>query len=289
VHVLEPESGRLAGGDEGTGRLQDPDVVVADAARVLAGERAAAGGGSTEIGDLRLPGGLGDFDGLRVLVTAGGTREPIDPVRFIGNRSSGKQGYALAAAAAARGAKVTIVSTVDLPPPPGAGVVTVETAAEMAEAVLSRASREDVVVMAAAVADFRPKEASATKLHKSDGVPDVVLEPTLDILAELGRLRREGAGVPRVLVGFAAETADLVARASGKLGSKHVDLVVGNDVKGVGTGFGHDTNAVTIVSEEGITEVALSPKREIADAVLDAVSSLLARSGQTSTSKEIKC
>jgi phosphopantothenoylcysteine decarboxylase/phosphopantothenate--cysteine ligase len=254
VHVLAPTAGRLAGGDVGAGRLPEPVDIVTAAARLLMAP--------------------GDLDGVKVLVTAGGTREPIDPVRFIANRSSGKQGYAIAEAAAARGAAVTIVTTVGLEPPRGAEVVEVETAAEMADAVLSRAGEQDVVVMAAAVADFRPKVAAPSKIRKSDGLPDVVLEPTTDILAELGRLRRPGVGEGRVgavLVGFAAETGDVAERALEKLASKGVDLVVANDVAAEGVGFAHDTNAVTIFGAGGRIDVPLSSKRQVADAVLDAV------------------
>src|SRR4051794_30621770 len=199
VHVVEPAVGRLAGGDSGAGRLADPEDIVAAVARVLAG-------GAAE----------GPLLGRRVLVTAGGTREPIDPVRFIGNRSSGKQGHAIADEAAARGADVTIVTTTVRPTPPGATVVNVETAAEMEAAGLEPAASADVVIMAAAVADFRPKAPADQKIKKGDGVPDVVLEPTTDILAALGQ--RKPAG--QVLVGFAAETRDVVASAGDKLRRK---------------------------------------------------------------------
>ncbi|MGO9197684.1 MAG: bifunctional phosphopantothenoylcysteine decarboxylase/phosphopantothenate--cysteine ligase CoaBC [Acidimicrobiales bacterium] len=260
VHVLEPDQGRLAGGDEGTGRLPSPQRIVEAAAEVLA---ARAPGATTPAG----PGAAGDLSGVRVLVTAGGTREPIDPVRFIGNRSSGKQGYAIAQAAADRGASVTLVSTVALDPPASAAVVPVETASEMADAVLSRAADHDVIVMAAAVADFRPKAPADEKLKKSQGVPEVVLEPTLDILTELGRRKRPG----QVLVGFAAETGAVAGRAAAKLEEKRADVLVGNDVGAKGVGFEWDTNAVTVVTRAGSAEIPLTTKRKIADAVLDAV------------------
>src|SRR5579884_3028696 len=183
VHIVDPESGRLAGGDVGAGRLADPARIVEAAAAVL---RDVAG----------------DLTGVRVLVTAGGTREALDPVRFIGNRSSGKMGYAVAEAAARRGADVVLVTTVDRPVPPGVvDVVRVESAAEMADAVLGRYAGVDVVVMAAAVADFRPKVSAPEKIKKAAGPPEVVLEPTTDILAELGRKK-----FMQYLVGFAAET-----------------------------------------------------------------------------------
>ncbi len=252
VHVLPPEEGRLAGGDVGAGRLAEPARIVEAAAEVLRSTRARASG---------------DLAGLRVLVSAGGTREPIDPVRFIGNRSSGKQGHAVAEAAHARGAEVTVVTTVGLPAPPGAEVVRVETAAEMAEAVLERAAEADVVVMAAAVADFRPKVVAGEKLKKRAGPPDLVLEPTLDILAELGRRKRAG----QVLVGFAAETGDMAEEAAAKLESKRADVLVGNDVGASGVGFEWDTNEVTIFTRGGSRAVPLTTKKAVADAVLDAV------------------
>jgi len=173
VTVVPPEEGRLAGGDVGSGRMAEPATIVE---AVLTRLRSGGSGGT---GD--------DLVGRRVLVTAGGTREAIDPVRFITNRSSGKQGHAVAAAALRRGADVVLVTTSSQPRPAGAEVVDVETAAQMQEAVLARAAGADVVVMAAAVADFRPKVVVDTKLHKSDGVPELILEPTGDILAELGR------------------------------------------------------------------------------------------------------
>ena len=213
-----------------------------------------------------------DLAGVRVLVTAGGTREPIDPVRFITNRSSGKQGHAVAAAAGRRGAEVVLVTTSSQPRPPGADVVEVETAAQMEEAVLSRAGDADVVVMAAAVADFRPAVVTGSKLHKADGIPELALEATTDILAELGRRRRPG----QVLVGFAAETDDVPERAQAKLVAKGIDLIVANDVSAPEVGFDHDTNAVTVLGADGtVSTVPLSAKAAVADAVLDRVVPLL--------------
>ncbi|MET0461237.1 MAG: bifunctional phosphopantothenoylcysteine decarboxylase/phosphopantothenate--cysteine ligase CoaBC [Ilumatobacteraceae bacterium] len=248
VHVVEPAVGRLAGGDSGSGRLADPADIVAAAERVL---------------DPRSQ----DLVGTRVVVTAGGTREPIDAVRVIANRSSGKQGYAIAAEAAARGADVVLLSTVDLPVPPGVRVESVETAAQLQRAVEAE-SGADVIVMAAAVADFRPKQAATGKIKKHEGVPEIVLEPTPDILAGLGANKRPG----QVLVGFAAETSDLVANAQSKLLAKRLDLIVGNDVSAPGVGFGHDTNAVVLLrpGQEAVT-VGLRDKRAIARAVLDVV------------------
>jgi phosphopantothenoylcysteine decarboxylase/phosphopantothenate--cysteine ligase len=216
-----------------------------------------------------------DFDGVRVLVTAGGTREPIDPVRFVGNRSSGKQGHALADEAAARGAHVVLVTTSDRPTTSAVDVVRVETAAEMEAAVLARSDDSDVVVMAAAVADFRPKAPADRKLKKGDGVPELVLEPTPDILAALGERKRAG----QVLVGFAAETADLRENAADKLARKKLDLVVANDVSAPGVGFSHDTNSVIVLSADGSEQnVPLTDKRLVARAVLDLVAAHLSRS-----------
>jgi phosphopantothenoylcysteine decarboxylase/phosphopantothenate--cysteine ligase len=209
-----------------------------------------------------------DLDGLTVLVTAGGTREPIDPVRFVGNRSSGKQGHALAAEAAARGAHVVLVTTVDRAVNGDVERVLVETAADMEDAVLARAEAADVVLMAAAVADFRPKAAAPDKLKKADGVPEIVLEPTTDILAELGRRRRPG----QTLVGFAAETGDVRTYASSKLRAKGLDLVVANDVSAPDVGFEHDTNRVVVLGPDGFEiEGSLMDKRAVARLVLDAV------------------
>jgi len=186
----------------------------------------------------------------------------------VGNRSSGKQGHALAAEAAARGAKVTLVSTVDLPVPPHADVIRVETASEMEEAVHAAEASADVVVMAAAVADFRPAGVAARKLKKQAGVPEITLEPTPDILAGLGARRRPG----QTIVGFAAETDEVRKNAAAKLAAKGIDLIVANDVTALGAGFEHDTNQVVIMDADGTErEVPLADKRAIARAVFDAV------------------
>ena len=247
VHIVEPASGRLAGGDVGAGRLADPADIVSAAERLV---------------------GPADLAGATVVVTAGGTREPIDAVRIIANRSSGKQGYAVAAEAAARGADVVLVSTAELlPVPAGVRVEAVETAEQMQRAV-ERHADADVIVMAAAVADFRPKQVAEGKLKKRDGAPDIVLEPTPDILAELGASKRPG----QVLVGFAAETSDLLANAAAKLAAKRLDLIVANDVSAPGVGFGHDTNAVELLRPDtDAVTVDRRDKRAIARAVVDAV------------------
>ncbi|HEX6656974.1 MAG TPA: bifunctional phosphopantothenoylcysteine decarboxylase/phosphopantothenate--cysteine ligase CoaBC [Ilumatobacter sp.] len=250
VHVVEPDAGRLAGGDVGTGRLASPERIVAAVEHVL---------------------GPRDLDGVKVVVSAGGTREPIDAVRVIANRSSGKQGYAVAAEAVSRGAEVTLVSTVELAAPPGVRVVPVETAAQMHAAMGAESAGADVVIMAAAVADFRPATAAAGKLKKDRGAPEITLEPTPDILAGLGAVKRPG----QVLVGFAAETDDVIANALGKLQRKHLDLVVANDVSAPGTGFQHETNAVTLIRANGsLQQIALTDKRSIARALVDQVVAL---------------
>ena len=247
VHVVEPESGRLAGGDLGAGRLAAPQRIVDAIDRALADP---------------------DLAGLHVVVSAGGTREPIDAVRVIANRSSGKQGYAIAAEAVARGARVTLVSTVELAAPPGATVVAVETAAQMQAALTTVAPGADVVVMAAAVADFRPVAAADGKIKKDQGVPQLLLEATPDILAGLGAVKP----LRQTLVGFAAETSDLLANAAAKLQRKNLDLIVANDVGAPGVGFQHDTNAVTLLRADGTAHmVALTDKRAVAKAVLDTV------------------
>jgi len=256
VHVVEPAVGRLAGGDTGAGRLAEPADIVAAVAAVLAG-------GAPPGAPHR------DLAGRTVIVTAGGTREAIDAVRVITNRSSGKQGYALAEEAAARGARVVLVTTVDRPGPPGvAEVVTVGSAAEMEAAVMPRAASADVVIMAAAVADFRPKAPPDRKIKKDEGLPEIILEPTHDFLVDLGQRKPRG----QVLVGFAAETDDVVVNARRKLGSKRLDLIVANDVGAPGAGFEHDTNQVTVLGADGsAATVPLTSKRAVARVVLDAV------------------
>ena len=247
VTVVEPDEGRLAGGDSGKGRLASPEAIVA-AVRAELGPQ--------------------DLTGTHVVVTAGGTREPIDAVRVIANRSSGKQGYAVAAEAARRGACVTLVSTVDLPAPHGARVVAVETAAQMQDALERLWDSTDVLVMAAAVADFRPVVCADGKIKKDGGVPNVVLEPTPDILCALGAKKRPG----QTVVGFAAETSDLVANAQSKLARKNLDMIVANDVSQPGVGFQHDTNAVTFLRPgQALESVALTDKRAIARELIDRV------------------
>ncbi|MGH9079993.1 MAG: phosphopantothenoylcysteine decarboxylase, partial [Acidimicrobiales bacterium] len=270
VLVVPPAAGRLAGGDAGEGRMAEPVAIVAAVLERLG--RADTGGTGAAGADAGGRSEGTDLAGVRVVVSAGGTREPIDPVRFISNRSSGKQGHAVAEAARRRGADVALVTAADRPVDPGITVDRVETAADMEATVLARSADADVVVMAAAVADFRPKRASGSKLAKADGVPELVLELTPDILAELGRRRRDG----QVLVGFAAETGAADDRAVAKLVAKGVDLMVANDVASPGVGFDHDTNQVTMFGADGsVTEIPLSTKDAVADAILDRVCALL--------------
>jgi len=252
VTVVGPVEGPLAGGDIGSGRMAAPAEIVAAVEAVLTPQ---------------------DLAGRRVLVTSGGTREPIDAVRYVGNRSSGKQGAAVASEAAARGAGVVLVTTEPDRVPAAARVVAVETAAEMAAAVELEARGADAVVMAAAVADFRPANPAGTKIKKGRGVPPLELEPTRDILASLGASKPPG----QVLVGFAAETEDLEANALDKLRSKNLDVIVANDVSKEQIGFGHDTNEIVMFTADGARHhVPLTTKREAARAVLDKVVALMA-------------
>jgi phosphopantothenoylcysteine decarboxylase/phosphopantothenate--cysteine ligase len=246
-HTVGPGTGALADGDVGEGRLAEPDEIARAASRLL---------------------GARDLAGRRVLVTAGPTREPIDPVRFISNPSSGKMGYALARVAARRGAEVVLVSgPTALPDPPGVRTIRVETAEEMARAVDAEADRMDVFVGAAAVSDYRPATRAAHKLKKQPGDETLRLTRTPDILAGLGARLSARQDRP-VLVGFAAETDGLVANARAKLEAKGCDLVVANLVGAPGAGFGADTNLVALVGEAGLAEIE-GTKERVAEAVLD--------------------
>ena len=256
ARVVGPESGPLAHGDSGPGRLAEPE-------EIASAVEAALG----------IEGTIGDLEGRTILVTAGPTHEPIDPVRFLGNRSSGKMGIAIAIEAVARGARVVLILGPEtVPPPAGVELTRVMTAEQMGEAVRARAAGADAVVMAAAVADFRPKAAAEGKLKKERGTPDLVLEPTPDILAELGDARRPG----QVLVGFAAETEDVEASGREKLARKHLDLIVANEVGRAGTGFGADTNHAAILStaEDGVG-LRDWTKAALAEAVVDRIATRL--------------
>jgi phosphopantothenoylcysteine decarboxylase / phosphopantothenate---cysteine ligase len=255
VIIVEPEAGRLAGGDVGVGRLADPERIVEEVRSAL-GSR------------------VNDFAGRHVVVSAGGTREAIDPVRFLSNRSSGKQGHAIANAAARRGARVTLVTTaspqgVDQ----GIAIVGVDTAEEMDHAIREAAGDADVIIMAAAVADFRPVNPQDSKIKRDQGIPTIELEPTVDILARCVEQRQVG----QVIVGFAAETNDALEHGRAKLERKGCDLLVVNDVSEPGVGFDYETNAVVILEagEEDIS-TGLTSKDAVADALLDRVGRRLA-------------
>lgn len=254
VLVLDPAVGRLTGADTGKGRLPDPAEIFAVARRLLARGGAAPA----------------DLTGRRLVVTAGGTREPLDPVRFLGNRSSGKQGYAFARAAIARGARVTLIAAnVDLADPAGVDLIRVGTTAELREATLKAAVEADAVVMAAAPADFRPATYATGKIKKSDdGVaPTIELVTNPDIAAELGQRKRPG----QLLVVFAAETGDAEANGRAKLARKRADLIVVNEV-GPNLVFGADTNTVTVIGADGsVSRLPEQAKEAVADAVWDLV------------------
>lgn len=259
VEVIEPEEGKLASrGEYGRGRLPDPELLLA---RVEAA----------------LPAGARPWDGLRVLVTAGGTREPIDTVRFIGNRSSGRMGVALAAAAAKRGAQVTLIAAnVALPAPAGVRRIDVETTGDLARAAAAEFPQAHVLLMAAAPADFRAAQQAEGKLQRSEGL-DLSLEPTEDVLASLSAERSEG----QTIVGFAAEAntsrEEAIARARGKLERKGADLIVFNDVSDPAIGFESEHNAVTLIGAEKQIDVPIASKDEIAEAILQEVDRLRAK------------
>lgn len=255
VRFVDPGEGYLACGWIGKGRLAEPDEIVAAAEAVLKPQ-----------GPLRLQ---------RVLVTAGPTYEDLDPVRYFGNRSSGRMGFAIAAEAMLRGAEVTLVAgPTTMEPPPVHEVVRVRSAQEMHAAVLSRADRMHVVIMAAAVADYTPVEVASHKIPKGDDTLTMVLKKTPDILGDLGR-RRMASGEGPLLVGFAAETEGLIAHAAAKREAKHVDLIVANDVSRADAGFAVDVNEVTIIGPEGVEALPRQPKSRVAAAILDRVERLL--------------
>ena len=269
VHIVDPGSGYLACGWIGKGRLAEPEAVVAAAEQVLRAHKH----------DPPKPSGEGGLQGRRVLITAGPTYEDIDPVRFVGNRSSGRMGYAVAAEALRRGAAVTLVTgPTHLTPPHGAEVVRVRSAAEMHAAVMARAPGRDVVIMSAAVADYTPAESSSQKVKKSDGPLTIVLTRTKDILGDLGTLPSRQQDRLPVLVGFAAETKDVLSYAQEKLKQKGVDLIVANDVSRADAGFDVDTNAVTLVTSAGAEELPLQAKTAVAAKVLDRVEQFLIES-----------
>jgi phosphopantothenoylcysteine decarboxylase/phosphopantothenate--cysteine ligase len=270
--VLEPAVGRLTGADSGKGRLPEPAEIAAAAERLL------RRGSSADARSSDHRSGLADFSGRRVVVSAGGTREHLDPVRFLGNRSSGRQGYALARTAAARGAKVTLVAAnTALPDPAGVDVVRAVSTVELREAVLAAAAGADAVAMAAAPADFRPASYVETKIKKRDdgSAPTIELVQNPDILAELAVGRHRG----QVVVGFAAETGDdtgsVLDHGRAKLARKGCDLLVVNEV-GAGKGFEVAENSAVILGADGsVTEVPYGPKEALADVVWDLVAARL--------------
>jgi phosphopantothenoylcysteine decarboxylase/phosphopantothenate--cysteine ligase len=261
VHVVDPQPGKMAWDTEGegAGRLPEPSDLAAQVWRILRMRR--------------------QLEGLKVVVSAGGTEEPIDAVRVLGNRSSGRMGVALATEARDRGARVTLVAAaISVPPPPRVRLVPARTAAAMRDAMLAEGADADVVIMAAAVADWRPRDPAARKLPKSDGPPRIELEPTEDIL----RLLADRA--PQAYrVGFALETGDALARGRAKLVAKSLDLIVVNDADEAGAGFEVDTNRVTILPRDGEpVETPVLPMREIAARILDVVAERRATSGSGS-------
>lgn len=256
VHMVGPATGELASGIVGPGRLSEPQEILAAAEALLLARQ--------------------DLAGRVVLVTAGPTQEPLDPVRFLSNRSSGRMGFAVAEAARDRGARVIVVAgPTEVPPPAGVEVLRVRTTAEMRDAVLARFAEAAAVVKAAAVADYRPARPRGQKIKKQEAALALELEPTPDILGELGRRK-----TTQVLVGFAAETEDVVANARDKLAKKNLDLIAANDVSAPGSGFGADTNRVTLIDRAGAAEaLPLLTKRQVADRILDRVVALLAQRG----------
>jgi phosphopantothenoylcysteine decarboxylase/phosphopantothenate--cysteine ligase len=278
--IIEPDSGALASGQEGVGRLAELPTLVEAVAKAVEGRPVRQPDPAAR--PPRVEPARRDLADWHIVVSAGGNAEPIDPVRFIGNRSSGKMGMAIARAALDRGARVTLVKgTTSVAPPDGASVVEAETAAEMREAVLTALPTADALIMAAAVADFRPLAKSETKISRADGL-NLRLEPTGDILAEAAAIARERGPDPNarpIIVGFAAETGSL-ARAPEKAERKGVDLLVANDVAEAGSGFGTDTNRVTIIVPGTDPEPwpQLS-KSDVADRLLDRMAALRAGTG----------
>jgi len=261
VHVIGPAEGRLASGAVGAGRMVEPAEIVEEARRIL--------------------GQTGDLAGLRLVVSAGGTRESLDPVRYIGNRSSGKMGYALARAARDRGANVILVSApTSLDAPRGVSLLVVESAQQMHDAVMAQLAGCDALIMAAAVADYRPDEVSNQKIKKGAGRWVLNLERTPDILDTVSE-RREQIGRPLILVGFAAETENLLVNAEGKLKRKGLDLIVANDITATGSGFGVDTNQVVLLDGVDSTALPLLSKEEVAHLILNRVREMLHGKGRT--------
>lgn len=248
-HFIEPDTGMLACGVEGPGRLPEPALIVKKVLDTLISKQ--------------------DYAGKKIVITAGGTIEPLDPVRFIGNRSSGKMGYALAKNAAARGAQVVLVSgPTSLPSPEGVAVIRIETAAEMRQAVLQEFGDADIIIKAAAVADYRPEMVATHKIKKAGETLTIVLEKNPDILLELGQLKKTN----QILVGFAAETQDLIENALEKMKKKNLDMIIANNVMLPGAGFNTDTNIVKIINKAGTVEdLPQMSKNEVSRIILDKI------------------
>jgi phosphopantothenoylcysteine decarboxylase/phosphopantothenate--cysteine ligase len=247
MEVIHPASGYLACGDTGEGKMPEPEVLYEYLRKAVTQK---------------------DLAGKKVLVTAGPTQEKIDPVRYITNHSTGKMGYAIARAAAFRGADVTLVSgKTSLTPPIGVRTIPVLSAADMAAAVKKESESQDIIIKAAAVADYRPVNAAEEKVKKKDDDLKIDLERTEDILAYLGSHRREG----QFLCGFSMETEHMLENSKAKLEKKHIDMIVANNLKQQGAGFGTDTNVVTLITKEETRELPLMSKEEVADAILDVI------------------
>lgn len=248
MEVITPDTGYLACGDTGAGKMPSEEVLLSYILREAAHEK--------------------DMAGKKVLVTAGPTMEKIDPVRYISNHSTGKMGYAIAKHCMHRGAEVTLVTgKTDTPKPPFVEIIEITSAAEMAEAVKSRAENQDIIIKAAAVADYRPAQVAAEKVKKKDGEMSVALERTEDILQYLGEHRRQG----QFLCGFSMETENMLENSRAKLEKKHVDMIVANNLKQAGAGFGTDTNIVTLITKDAVKELPLMSKDAVAEAIMDTI------------------
>jgi len=253
INVIDPASGHLACGDSGAGKMPEPEQLLEIINGVLGREQ--------------------DLAGKHVVVTAGANQEAMDPVRYITNHSTGKMGVAIAKEAMERGAEVTFIrAAMAVPDPDGCDVVPALSAAEMCDEVLSRAKTADVIVMAAAVADYRPKTVSPDKMKKKDGELVIELERTTDILAELGRMRKDGkCRKGQFVCGFSMETKDLIENSKAKLEKKNCDMIVANNLKDEGSGFGHDTNKVALITKESVDELELMSKQDVAKAIFDRI------------------
>ena len=244
MEVITPATGYLACGDTGEGKMPEPELLFEYIVKALTSK---------------------DMNGVNVLVTAGPTREKIDPVRYISNHSTGKMGYAIARAAMLRGAKVTLVTgRTEIAPPIGVEVVDITSAADMAEAVKSRAPEQNIIIKAAAVADYRPKNVADEKMKTKDGDMSIELERTEDILGYLGTQKKDG----QFLCGFSMETENMIENSRGKLECKNLDLIVANNLKQAGAGFGTDTNIVTLLTKEETLQLPIMSKEEVADELL---------------------